>query len=127
MYEILDNSTGFVGMCGLTDIDLINRRAEFSLYIVPECWKKGYGKAALQTLFSHGFRNLNLNVIWGETFDENPAIELFKNLGMYYEGTRNEFYYRDGSYIDAHLISMSRSQFDNIEKTWSETKILRIK
>ena len=95
-----------VGVCGFTSIDMTNRRAEFSLYIGPEFQKKGYARAALKTLCKHGFRSLNLNSIWGETFDGNPACALFEELGFKKEGSRREFYFRDGHYIDAHLYSL---------------------
>lgn len=101
-----------VGVCGLTSIDLVNRRAEFSLYIGPEFQGNGYALEALQLLFYHGFRELGLNRIWGETFADNPAMNIFtKKLGMEVEGTRREFYFRDGHFIDAHLVSLRASDF----------------
>lgn len=111
MFMVVKDSKA-VGVCGLTDIDLINRRAEFSLYIDPDCQKKGLGQASLKTLFCHGFRDLGLNRIWGETYDGNPAIFLFiRKLGMDLEGTRKEFYYRDGRFIDSHLIGINATKF----------------
>lgn len=113
MYAIrLCRATEIIGICGLTSIDTIARRAEFSLYIGPEHWRKGYARKALKTLFRHGFDNLNLNLIWGETFDGNPAYDLFISLGMKPEGLRREFYFKDGKYIDAHLLSIKRDECD---------------
>lgn len=123
MYEILANipadgegkrpSENFtcVGVCGLTDIDQLNQRAEFSLYIFPSYQSSGYGKSALKTLIEHGFSNLNLNRIWGETFDGNPASETFKVCGFEFEGTRKDFYFRQGRFIDAHLYSIGRERW----------------
>ena len=101
-----------LGVCGLTSIDYISRRAEFSLYISPEHQKKGYAKKALKTLLATGFENYNLNLIWGESFDKNPAIELFESLGMQYEGTRRQFYFKNGKYLDAHLYSITASEYE---------------
>lgn len=100
-----------IGVCGLTDIDWVNRRAEFSLYVRPGNQGQGYGKQGLQMLLNYGFDVLNLNRIWGETFEDNPALKLFESLGFEEEGIRKEFYYRDGKYIDCHLVSISREQF----------------
>jgi [ribosomal protein S5]-alanine N-acetyltransferase len=100
-----------VGAAGLTSIDHINRRAEFSLYIFPEEQQAGYGRKALSTLLSHGFNNLNLNLIWGESFDGNPAISMFEKLGFVKEGTRREFYFKGGKYIDAHLYSIRSEEW----------------
>ena len=100
-----------VGVCGLTSIDHVNQRAEFSLYIGPEYAGSGYGESALKTLLSHGFNDLNLNLIWGESFDGNPAIKMFAKVGFVQEGTRRKFYFKQGNFIDAHLFSITKNEF----------------
>lgn len=109
-----------VGVCGLTDIDHINSRAEFSCYIGPEYWRRGYAKSALKTLFTHGFKELNLHCIWGECFEANPAINLFLGLGMLLEGTRRSYYYKNNRYIDAHLVSLTREDFEREKSRWEQ-------
>jgi RimJ/RimL family protein N-acetyltransferase len=94
------------GVCGLTSVDHVNRRAEFSLYIAPSHQKLGYAEKALKTLCLHGFRNLNLNCVWGESFEGNPAMAMFEKLGFKKEGGRREFYFRDGRFIPAYLYSL---------------------
>jgi ribosomal-protein-alanine N-acetyltransferase len=101
-----------LGVCGLTSMDLINRRAEFSLYIGPEFQGQGFGKNALKTLLAHGFRNYGLNRIWGESFEGNPAIAMFESLGFEPEGIRKEFYFKGGKFIDAYLFSISNLVFE---------------
>jgi [ribosomal protein S5]-alanine N-acetyltransferase len=115
MFAICDGED-LMGVCGLTSIDHINARAEFSCYIAPHHQKKGNAEKALHVLFTYGFDYLNLNSIWGETFDDNPAAKLFTKLGMKLEGTRRGFYFRDGKYIDAHLYSLLRSEY--LELPW---------
>jgi RimJ/RimL family protein N-acetyltransferase len=100
-----------IGMTGLTDIDLINRRAEFSLWINEAYHGQGYGKQALSLIFQFGFNDLNLHSIWGETFEGNPAAIMFDKLGMAYEGSRRDFYYKNGIYLDAHLYSIKKNEF----------------
>lgn len=115
MYEIhstaTDGETEAVGVCGLTSLDLINSRAEFSLYIDPGQHMRGLGKKALTTLLDHGFKNYGLNLIWGETYDGNPAHKMFLDMGMRQDGTRRQFYFRNGKYIDAHLVSITRDEW----------------
>jgi len=111
MYEILDKNHNPVGVCGLTDIDEINRRAEFSLYIGTEFRGKRYAKPALAALLDKGFNVINLHLIWGETFEGNSAAVIFENLGFTKEGTRRDFYFRDGKYIDAHLYSITAEEW----------------
>ncbi len=100
-----------VGVCGLTSIDMKNRRAEFSIYIAPAYHMMGLGKKAMRCLLTHGFYNLGLNLIWGEVFEENPALEMFRSLGFVDEGIRRDFYFRDAKFIPAHLISMRASEW----------------
>lgn len=111
MYLVLDEQNVPAGVCGFTDIDPWNRRAEFSLYIRPGKQKRGLGGNALKTLFTHGFKDLGFRVIWGETFHGNPAESLFQRLGMVKEGTRREFYFKNDEILDAHLYSL-------LEREW---------
>jgi diamine N-acetyltransferase len=114
MFSIIAPNGDFVGVCGLTDIDHINSRAEFSLYVGPDFQGQGFGKAALKTLVDHAFYDLNLNCVWGETFAGNPAAKMFEAIGFKAEGERRAFYYRDGEYIGATLYSMLKG-----EQTWN--------
>lgn len=110
MYAIRTDLFNIVGVCGFTSIDNLNKRAEFSLYIGPQHWGNGLGKASLYTLCSHGFNSYGFNIIWGETFEGNPAEKMFLDLGFKKEGTRREFYFRDGKFIDAHLYSIKKDE-----------------
>ena len=101
-----------IGVCGLTSIDFINSRAEFSIYIDPKNHKKGFGQKSLMTLCSHGFECLNLNNIWGETFQNNSASKTFEKIGFKKDGTRRSFYFREGKYINSYIYSLLRSEYD---------------
>lgn len=114
MYAVLTDFEGreeLVGVAGLTSIDYRHRRAEFSLYLRPDSHRKGLGKEALKILLAHGFDNLGLNVIWGETFAQNPAGAMFQAQGMKLEGVRRAFYWVDGAFTDAHLYSITRGEW----------------
>lgn len=114
IYSDFYNDDVILGVCGLTSIDFINRRAEFSLYIVPEYWGHGHGRDGLKLLLDFGFNTLGLNRIWGETFDGNGAVKTFEALGMELEGTRKEHYFRNGSFINAHLYSIGAQRFNHL-------------
>lgn len=103
-----------IGTVGLTSIDYVNRRAEFSIVLGSEYQGYGYGQDALISILGHGFLDLGMNVIWGEVFETNPALDKFFKVGFKLEGKRRAFYYRNGSYIDACLISITRSEFDGL-------------
>lgn len=113
MYAI-EHSGMTVGVCGLTSLDWPNRRAEFSLYIEPKSQKHHLGTFALKTLLDHGFINLGLHQIWGETFQENPAQKLFQKLGFKLDGVRRDFYFKGGKFIDAYLFSLLSSEWNSV-------------
>lgn len=102
----------YLGVCGLTSINRVNQSAEFSLYIAPWAQGKGYGKEALSLLLEHGFKDHNLNRIWGEVFDGNPALRMFSDMGMRHEGTLRQSYFREGKFIDSHIVGILRSEFN---------------
>jgi RimJ/RimL family protein N-acetyltransferase len=106
----LDPVSACIGVCGFTSIDRVNQKAEFSLYIAPQFHGCGYGSAALYTLVRHGFEDMNLNRIWGETFDGNPAESIFKRIGFKKEGTLKQSYFRKGRFIDSHIYGIIRGE-----------------
>lgn len=110
MFEI-NTETGFTGVCGLTSIDNVNRTAEFSIYITPDNQGKGYGKKTLQELVMLGFTEFNLNMIWGETVGENPAMKMFEAVGFKRTGFRPKFYYKNGEYHDSHIFCIEREDW----------------
>jgi len=91
-----------VGVCGLTNIDWIARHAEFSLYIDPLEQHKGYATEALKRLIEIGFNIYNLNKIWGETFEDNPARQLFEKLGMTSRPMHKAHYFKNGEFVDTY-------------------------
>jgi len=112
--DIKDESMGkiaaCIGTCGLTSIDRVNQNAEFSLYIAKNYQKMGYGKEALQTLIWHGFNDFNLHRIWGEVFEGNPALKIFKEIGFTIEGVLRKSYFREGKFIDSIRIGILRGE-----------------
>lgn len=122
MYLIEDADNTPAGVCGFTDIDPWNRRAEFSLYVRTGKQRRGIGENALKTLFTHGFRDMGLRLIWGETFDGNPAEDLFQALGMCCEGTRRGFYFKNDNVIDAHLYSLMEAEWRLLPWCWGSSR-----
>jgi RimJ/RimL family protein N-acetyltransferase len=114
--EWTEKTTYQIGVCGFTSIDRQNQSAEFSLYIAPLYQGQGHGKKALEELIRIGFKQMNLNRIWGETFDGNHALNMFFTVGMKSEGVHREAYYKNGKFINAHVVSILRSEYEEINK-----------
>lgn len=102
-----------IGHCGLYYIDWLHKRAEFTIYIGNMMFRNhGCGSDALRTLCKYGFEELNLNKIWCEVFDNNPAIVVYRHLGFVDEGTLRQHHFSVGRYMDSHILSMLRSEVD---------------
>ena len=100
-----------VGTAGLTSVSHIHKTAEFSLFIGPEYQRKGYGELALRELLNYGFKNLALEVIYGETFEDNPAWSLFQKLGFKETGRHRKRYFKEGRRLDAICFDMLRNEW----------------
>jgi RimJ/RimL family protein N-acetyltransferase len=112
MFGVKSLQGTLVGICGLTSIDRVNQKAEFSLYIAPDYHGEGYGSSALYLILQHGFDDQNLNRIYGESFEGNPAQNLFSKAGMKLEGTFKQSYFREGKFIDSMIWAMTREEFN---------------
>ena len=92
------------GVCGLTNINWVNRTAEISIYIHPE--KRGQG-AAGETMFELekvAFEIYNLRRLWAEVYDFNdPGRNLFENCGYEQEGRMIQHVFKNGQYHDSLL------------------------
>lgn len=106
MFGVLNDEGENVGTVGLSNISLIHGTAEFSILIGPEFQKKGYGKQALIELLKYGFKDLRLCCIYGETFEGNPALKMFLDVGFQQEGLLRSRYFKNGRYINSYSISI---------------------
>ena len=115
----LVDTKSFIGVAGLVNFDMLNQSSEFSLYLDPKEQGKGYAQDALKTLCNHGFRNLNLNRIYGEVFSTNEvALKSFHKCGFVQEGILRQSYYRDGKFIDTHMIGLTKDMWQ--KNLWSQ-------
>ncbi len=122
MYKIIQTvisgpdkgSSSAIGVCGFTSIDRWHRRAEFSFYIAAPFHGRGFGQLGMELLLIHGFTNHGFHQIWGEVFQGNPALPLFLDLGFETNGIRPDFYWKDGKFIDATMISITGEKWRNL-------------
>jgi len=115
-FEIREASNGkLIGHCGLYYINWISRTAEFGIYIGDFDYRNGgYGSDSLRTLLRYGFNDLNMNKIWGEVYDNNKAIKIYRHIGFKDEGTLRDNYYNEGRYWDSHIISILKKEYEDM-------------
>lgn len=110
MFGVHDNLS-LIGVVGLTDIDYIHSKAEFSIYIAPKYQGKGHGESALKCLFDFGFKDMGLNRIWGETYQGNIGLKLYPKLGFKQEGHLKKTYYKKGEFVDSFIFAILKEEW----------------
>ena len=111
-----------IGCVNLTNIHPINRSAEFSIMIGdPDCWSKGFGKAATIAMLDHGFRDLNLNRVFLHVLVENArAVKMYESVGFRREGLLRQAVFKDGEFRDELLMSLLQSDYRRPQQTSTE-------
>lgn len=104
-----------IGTCKFFNIDWRNRSGELGIMIgEKDYWNQGYGTEVMHLLQKHGFNTLNLHRIWLQVFSNNRrAIHVYEKVGFNHEGIFRQAYYKNGSYIDIHIMSVLKHE-------WSE-------
>lgn len=114
-FELLCEINGVpAGIGGLYDIDYWARHAEIGVSLTNGPWRgHGFGELALRMLIEYGFDDLNLRRILVAVHSDNARVlHLCEKLGFQLEGVRKEFRWVKGRYVDLHLLSMSRHDYD---------------
>lgn len=77
------------GCVYLKDIDKINKKCEYGIFIGSEkCLNKGLGTEACRTMKEFAFNELNLHKVYLRVIDSNArAIKSYQKAGFHVEGT----------------------------------------
>jgi RimJ/RimL family protein N-acetyltransferase len=103
-----------IGEVVINDIDPPNRSAGFRIAVwYPQDRNRGYGWEAARLVIDHAFRTLDLNLIELEVYAFNPrARHVYEKLGFKVEGSRRQALWWDGEPVDAIIMAMLRSDYD---------------
>lgn len=102
-----------IGLTILKDINLINRSAEFAIYIGEKSFRgKGLAlEATLETL-TFGFYKIGLNRIFLKVLENNiKSIELYKKAGFVNEGLLRNSVFKNNSFQNELLMSILKDEF----------------
>jgi RimJ/RimL family protein N-acetyltransferase len=116
-----------VGCCGLHYVDWRLRATEFGIFLAKS-QGKGFGEEALFLMFDYGFRECNFDKIWGEVYDFNGALGLYKKIGMTEEGRIRHSQFTNGKYCGSVILSVLQEEWfekygvDEIKKQASPWK-----
>lgn len=114
VWIIADKKDQCIGHCGLYDIDMRVRSAEFGICLASsEVRGNGIGTEVTRAVMDYGFKQLNLNRSYLFVLVNNvPAISMYNKVGFKLEGTLREHQFRDGKYIDVLLMGILQSEWE---------------
>lgn len=115
LWAIADGQDRCLGHVGLYEVDHRVRKAEFAIMLGDRtAWGKGIGKRVSAWVVEYGFLQLNLNRIELDVLATNPrAKSLYEGLGFEHEGTKRSAQYKDGAYIDVHMMAFLRDAWES--------------
>lgn len=72
-------------------------------------WNQGVGSTLMSAIVDLADHWLNLKRIELEVYTDNAAaIHLYEKLGFVIEGTKRKYAFREGEYVDAHVMARVR-------------------
>ncbi len=112
-WAICDGGGKHIGNVSLSDISLINRTAEFGIFIGDSSHRgQGVGLRAARALIRHAFLKVNLERISCGTAATNEGmLGLARSLGMQLEGRRRSALYLEGERVDVVEFGVLRDEF----------------
>lgn len=101
-----------IGLIRTDKIDLVNRSIRIGADIFPGMRGLGYGTKIYDMLLRYCFDYLNMNRVWLLVLENNTiAQHLYRKLGFRLEGTMRKAIYRDGKYLDYHIMSILKEEY----------------
>lgn len=110
--ELVENRC-LIGLSILKEISLLNRSAEFAIYIGDNDSRgKGLSKEASIKTLNFAFEDLGLNRVGLKVLEENHiAIKLYKSIGFANEGILRQSIYKKGEFKSEIIMSVLRDDF----------------
>ena len=85
--------------------------ADCGMSVHPDYWNRGVGSALMAAIVDLADNWLGLKRIELEVYTDNAAaIHLYEKFGFVVEGTKREYAFRGGEYVDTHVMARVRGQ-----------------
>lgn len=106
----------YVGNIRISEIDWVSRHATYGWLIGDRtAHGRGYGTEALRLMLRYAFRELGLHRIYTTIWVDNIAsLRANEKVGFRVEGRLRECLFKRGRHVDATMVSMLRSDYDEI-------------
>jgi ribosomal-protein-alanine N-acetyltransferase len=105
-----------IGCVSLSQIDWINRKAEFSIIIGDRDYRaKGVGKESTYLILKHAFQSLNLHKVYLGVHEKHEiALRSYESSGFVKEGYLREDMFKAGAYHGTIIMSILQSEFKEL-------------
>jgi UDP-4-amino-4,6-dideoxy-N-acetyl-beta-L-altrosamine N-acetyltransferase len=108
-YFGVEHNGQLVGITSLRNIDLLNRQAEFAIFIIET---RGVGHEATNQTLTFAFQDLGLERVWLKVIDSNAAaIKLYQKCGFIDEGIMRKSVFKNGQFVDQIMMSILKDEF----------------
>jgi len=126
VYWILQVDGRDIGLVCLTNIDRLNRRANWAYYIAePTLRGKGLGKQLELNILYYVFDVLTLNKLCCEVFAWNEnVISIHEHFGSKIEGRRRAHICKDGQFQDIVKMAILKDEWEQIKKDYTRIPAL---
>ncbi len=106
-YWLIKKNQEYIGVIYFNKVDLKNKNAYFGIYTNPENYKKGNGQLIFRYSKKIIFEIANFHTIKLEVIENNhKAINFYKKVGFFKEGTLKEFIFKDGKWLDVIIMGI---------------------
>lgn len=115
-FAITSKAAGTLMGCIGLHLNPDHRRAEMGYWIGVPYWNQGYTSEAARRMVQFGFDELALNRIFAMCFAYNPAsARVMQKAAMSYEGMLRQHLVKWGEYVDVHVYSILRSEWEGVK------------
>lgn len=103
----------FIGMIGLSSVNVVNNNAEIGYWLGKDYRGSGYMEEAAIEIIRHGFEDLDFHKINVSVFSFNEASKrLVLKLGFKPCGISREDVYREGVYFNVESFDLLKSEWE---------------
>lgn len=103
-----------IGVTGLTYIDWVSKNADLHLAIYEKEWiDEVYAPEVRDVMLDYGFNQLNLHRIYAEVYEiDRKKVKFFSDSNFKLDATLREHHYCNGEYINSHIYSLLKTEYE---------------
>jgi [ribosomal protein S5]-alanine N-acetyltransferase len=113
----LRRESRLIGTMRITEVDYLNRTADFGYVFNRRYWGNGYATEATRALLDLAFSNLHLHRVWATCDVRNIAsFRVLEKLGMRREGFFKKDILQKGEWRDSYLYAVLADEWDSASR-----------